>query len=81
MGTENVNTWHPKGLRMDWKVIFMSRPDAIHELYETCKNINSDETAELLINARDDDERRFIRAVTDCILQQKQRKVVAEKRF
>lgn len=59
----------------------MSKSDAIHELYETCKSINSDEKEELLKNAKDDDEKRFIRSVLDCILQLKQRKVVAEKRF
>ncbi len=59
----------------------MSKSEAIHELYETCKEINFDETDELLMNAKDDDEKRFIRAVTDCVLQNKQRKVIAEKRF
>ena len=59
----------------------MSKSEAIHELYETCKEINFDETDELLMSAKDDDEKRFIRAVTDCVLQNKQRRVIAEKRF
>ena len=59
----------------------MSKSEAIHELYETCKNMSSDEKEELLRNAKDDEEKIFIRSVLDCVLQMKQRKVVAEKRF
>ena len=59
----------------------MSKSEVIRELYKICKDINFDETDELLMNAKDDDEKRFIRAVTDCVLQNKQRRVIAEKRF
>ena len=59
----------------------MSKAEAIHELYEVCKDINNDEANDLIIQAEDVGERGFIRTITDYILQQKQKKVVAEKRF
>ena len=59
----------------------MSREEAIHELYQICKDINFDEADDIVVNTADDDEKRFIRAVTDFVLQQKQKKVIAEKRF
>ena len=58
-----------------------SKEEAIHELYKICKDINFDEADDIVINTEDIEEKRFIRTVTDCILQQKQRQVIAEKRF
>lgn len=59
----------------------MSKSEAIHELYMTCKDINFNETSELMAHAQSDEEKNFIRTVTDFVLQQKQKQVVAEKRF
>lgn len=59
----------------------MSKSEIIHELYEICKDINIDEADELVIQAEGAEEKGFIRAMTDYILQQKQKRVVAEKRF
>ena len=59
----------------------MSKAEIIHELYEVCKDINIDEADELVIRAEDAEEKGFIRTLTDYILQQKQKKIVAEKRF
>ena len=59
----------------------MSKSEALHELYETCKSINLEEADEIVVNTTDQDEKDFIRKVTDLILQQKQKKAVAEKRF
>lgn len=59
----------------------MSKSEVIHELYEVCKGINFDEADDLVIQAKDTEEKGFIRILTDYILQQKQKKVVAEKRF
>ena len=59
----------------------MSKSEVIHELYEVCKDINIDEADDLVIQAEDVEEKGFIRTLTDYILQQKQKKVVAEKRF
>ena len=59
----------------------MSKAEALHKLYETCKDINFDEADEVVIHTEDSDEKGFIRVVTDYFLQLKQKKVVEEKRF
>ena len=59
----------------------MSKSEVIHKLYETCKDINFDEADDLILQADNKEEKGFIRIVTDYILQQKQKKVVEEKRF
>lgn len=59
----------------------MSKSEAIHKLYVTCKDINFDETYDLISEAESQEEKDFIRTVTDFILQQKQKKVIMEKRF
>ena len=59
----------------------MSKSEIIHELYEVCKDINIDEADDLVIQADDTEEKGFIRVLTDYTLQQKQKRVVAEKRF
>ena len=59
----------------------MSKSEVIHELYEVCKDINIDEADDLVIQAEDSEEKGFIRTLTDYILQQNQKRVVAEKRF
>ena len=59
----------------------MSKAEVLHELYETCKDINFDEADDIVIRTDDSEEKGFIRVVTDYFLQQKQKKVVEEKRF
>ncbi len=43
----------------------MSKPEAIHKLYEICKDINFDETDELVVNAEDSEEKKSIGVATD----------------
>lgn len=59
----------------------MSKAEALHELYETCKDIIFDEADDIVIRTDDSEEKGFIRVVTDYFLQQKQKKVIEEKRF
>ncbi len=59
----------------------MSKYDVIHELYEQCKDIEFHETSELTEQASTEEEKNFINVVSDFILQQKQKRVIAEKRF
>ncbi|MBQ9613421.1 MAG: hypothetical protein IJV14_12665 [Lachnospiraceae bacterium] len=59
----------------------MSKAETLHELYLTCQTIDFDDTNQLIEQAESDDEKRFIRIITDCILQEKQRKAIAESRF
>lgn len=59
----------------------MSKSELLHELYNQCKDINFDESPEILSSAKSDEEADFFKIVTDFVLQQKQKKVIAEKRF
>lgn len=59
----------------------MSHEEVIHDLYERCMELNFDETHILLEKARSKEEKEFIRLITDFVLQQRQRKVIQEKRF
>lgn len=59
----------------------MSKAEALHELYNLCNDINFDDSHEILSSAESEEEKVFFKVVADLILQQKQKKVIAEKRF
>ena len=59
----------------------MSKSEALHELYEVCKDINFDEADEIVVKTDDSEEKDFIRLATDFFLKLKQKKVIEEKRF
>ncbi len=60
---------------------YMSKAEAIHELYEICKDIDFEELDDITTQAKDKDEKEFYRVTIDCILQQRQKKIVADKVF
>ncbi len=59
----------------------MSESEAMHSLYEICKNISLEEANAILVKTDDQEEKGFIRLASDYFLQQRQKKVVSEKRF
>ena len=59
----------------------MSKAEILHELYQQCSEINFNDSHEIISGAESEEEADFFRTVTDFILQQKQKKVIAEKRF
>lgn len=59
----------------------MTKFEIIHQLYNECSNIEFDESYDLMKEAKTEDEKNFIKLVTDYILQVKQKKIIAEKRF
>ena len=59
----------------------MSKADAARKLYEECKDMDIDETMELVLNAETEEEQDFFSMLSDFILQRKQKKVIAQKRF
>ena len=59
----------------------MSKAEAAKKLYEECKDMNIDETMELVLNAETEEEQDFFSMLSDFILQRKQKKVIAQKRF
>lgn len=58
----------------------MSKAEAAKKLYEECKDMDIDETMELVLNA-ETEEQDFFSMLSDFILQRKQKKVIAQKRF
>ena len=59
----------------------MSKAEAAKRLYEACKDMDIDETMELVLNATTEEEQDFFSMLSDFILQKKQREVIAQKRF
>ena len=59
----------------------MSKYEVLHEMYTICQHIDFTDTIDLLKKAETEDEKTFFSIVTDCILQQKQKKAVSENRF
>ena len=59
----------------------MSKTEAAKKLYEECKDMDIDETMELVLNAETEEEQDFFSMLSDYILQRKQKKVIAQKRF
>ncbi len=59
----------------------MTKSESIHELYEQCKDLNFEDTYQLIKNAESKEEKEFICIITDFVLQQKQKKAINEKRF
>ena len=59
----------------------MSKAEAAKKLYEEGKDMDIDETMELVLNAETEEEQDFFSMLSDFILQRKQKKVIAQKRF
>ena len=59
----------------------MSKAEAARKLYEECKDMDIDETMELVLNVETEEEQEFFSMLSDFILQRKQKKVIAQKRF
>ncbi|MBD5528158.1 MAG: hypothetical protein HDR02_07070 [Lachnospiraceae bacterium] len=59
----------------------MSKTEILHELYNQCREINFNDCPEIIASAESEEEAVFFKIVTDFVLQQKQKKVIAEKRF
>ena len=60
---------------------FMSKTEAAKKLFEECKDMDIDETMDLVLNAETEEEQDFFSMLSDFILQRKQKKVIAQKRF
>ena len=59
----------------------MSKTEAAKKLYEECKDMDIDETMDLVLNAETEEEQDFVSMLSDFILQRKQKQVIAQKRF
>lgn len=59
----------------------MSKAEVLHELYNLCNEINFNDSHEIISSAESEEEADFFKTITDFVLQQKQKKAIAEKRF
>ena len=59
----------------------MSKTEAAKKLYDECKDMDIDETMDLVLNAETEEEQDFFSMLSDFILQRKQKQVIAQKRF
>ncbi|WP_125142761.1 hypothetical protein [Clostridium transplantifaecale] len=59
----------------------MSKTEAAKKLYEECKDMDIDETLELVLNAETEEEQDFFSMLSDFLLQKQQKKVIDQKRF
>lgn len=59
----------------------MSKTEIFKELYKQCKEMDIEDTMELVLNADSKEEQDFIELVSDYLLQQKQKEVIAQGKF
>jgi len=57
----------------------MSKIDIAKKLYEQCRDMDIDETLNLVLNAETEEEQEFFSLLSDFILQRKQKEVIAKK--
>lgn len=59
----------------------MSRVETAKMLYDTCRDMDIEETMELVLGAETEEEEDFFSMLSDYILQRKQKEVIAKKEF
>lgn len=59
----------------------MSGIEAAKRLYGICRDMDIEETMELVLSAETEEEGDFFSMLSDFILQRKQREVIAQKEF
>lgn len=59
----------------------MSNIEAVRQLYEQCKDMDIDETRELVLSAENEDEIEFFTFLSDFVLQRQQKEVIRQGRF
>ena len=59
----------------------MSNIEAAKQLYNICRNMDLDETMQLVLSADTVEEQEFFSMFSDFILQQRQKEVIQQKKF
>lgn len=59
----------------------MNQNDLIHNFFTQCMEFNLNNTNELLQKAKSNAEKDFIILITDFVIQQKQKQIIAENKF
>ena len=59
----------------------MSNIEAAKQLYNICRNMDLDETMQLVLSADTVEEQELFSMLSDFILQQRQKEVIQQKKF
>ena len=59
----------------------MSNIEAAKQLYNICRNMDLDETMQLVLSADTVEEQEFFSMLSDFILLQRQKEVIQQKKF
>ena len=59
----------------------MSNIEAAKQLYNICRNMDLDETMQLVLSADTVEEQEFFSMLSDFILQQRQKEVIQQKKY
>jgi len=59
----------------------MADINIIRNLYNQCKDMDIEESIDLLLKAESKEEQDFISLVSDFVLQRKQREIIEQKKF
>ena len=59
----------------------MSNIEAAKQLYNICRNMDLDETMQLVLSADTVEEQEFFSMLSDFILQQRQKEVIQQQKF
>ena len=59
----------------------MSNIEAAKQLYNICRNMDLDETMQLVLSADTVEEQEFFSMLSDFILQQRQKEVIQQKKL
>ena len=61
--------------------VLTSKIGMARKLYAICRDMDIEETMELVLNAESEEDGEFFSLLSDFILQQKQKEVIARKEF
>ena len=62
-------------------MLTMADINIIRNLYNQCKDMDIEESIDLLLKAESKEEQDFISLVSDFVLQRKQREIIEQKKF
>lgn len=53
----------------------------IKAFYKVCKEMNIEDTVEVALNAELEEEQQFVELITNFFMQQRQKEVIAQRKF
>lgn len=59
----------------------MSLTDSFKEFYKVCKEMDIEDTVEVALNAESEEEQEFVELITNFFMQQRQKEVLAQRKF